>query len=94
MTSIQTTACRVSPSGQSVAYVRPQGRLSNCLCLIHYDSGYDRSGLASALYLAVIEKKNMCAAESQLSVWFGHFSLPFLRSYAMDRTFESVASKL
>lgn len=58
--------------------------------LVHCKGGSDRTGLASALYLAAIAKQGEAAAEWQLSPVFGHFSLPFLPSWAMDRTFERV----
>jgi protein tyrosine/serine phosphatase len=56
--------------------------------LIHCKSGSDRSGLAAALYLAAISNAGEDAAERQLSIRFGHFSLPFIAEYAMDRTWE------
>jgi uncharacterized protein (TIGR01244 family) len=58
--------------------------------LIHCKSGADRTGLASALYLAVIAKRGENAAEGQISLYYGHLSLPFIPEYAMDRTFESM----
>ncbi|MDT3381131.1 tyrosine-protein phosphatase [Labrys neptuniae] len=62
--------------------------------LIHCEGGADRSGLAAALYLAAISKTSEAQAESQMSLRFGHFSLPFLRSYAMDDTFENLEASL
>lgn len=62
--------------------------------LIHCEGGADRSGLAAALYLAAISKASEAQAESQMSLRFGHFSLPFLRSYAMDDTFENLEASL
>lgn len=56
--------------------------------LIHCKGGADRSGLASALYLAAVKKWSPEHAEGQLSIRFGHFSLPFIPEYAMDRSFE------
>ena len=58
--------------------------------LIHCASGSDRTGLASALYLASIAKLGEEASEGQLSLRFGHLSLPFAPGYAMDRTFEDL----
>lgn len=58
--------------------------------LIHCKAGADRSGLASALYLAAVKKLDAATAEGQLSIRFGHFSLPFIPEYAMDRTFETL----
>ena len=62
--------------------------------LIHCKSGADRTGLASALYLAAIEKKSKAEAEHALSPVYGHLSLPFLREYAMDRTFDKMKPTL
>jgi uncharacterized protein (TIGR01244 family) len=56
--------------------------------LIHCQGGADRSGLASALYLVAIKRVDEQTAEDQLSIRFGHFSLPFIAEYAMNRTFE------
>jgi len=58
--------------------------------LIHCQAGSDRTGLASALYLAAIAKTNETTAEHQMSIIYGHVSLSFLRAYAMDRTFEKL----
>lgn len=58
--------------------------------LIHCLSGADRTGLASALYLAAVSKANEKVAEGQMSVFYGHISLPISRAFAMDRTFEKL----
>jgi protein tyrosine/serine phosphatase len=58
--------------------------------LIHCKGGADRSGLASALYLAAVAKQGEQAAESQISIRYGHISLPFAPAYAMDLTFEAL----
>jgi len=58
--------------------------------LIHCQGGADRSGLASALYLAAIAKAGEEVAESQISLRYGHISLPVSASYAMDKTFEAL----
>jgi protein tyrosine/serine phosphatase len=58
--------------------------------LIHCKGGADRSGLASALYLAAAAKQGERAAESQISIRYGHISLPFAPAYAMDLTFEAL----
>ncbi|OCJ12223.1 protein tyrosine phosphatase [Rhizobium sp. AC27/96] len=58
--------------------------------LIHCQAGADRTGLASALYLAAIAKTNEATAEGQMSIIYGHLSLSFARAYAMDRTFEKL----
>lgn len=58
--------------------------------LIHCKAGADRSGLASALYVAAVAKLGETAAEEQISIRYGHFSLPLSEAYAMDRTFEAI----
>lgn len=58
--------------------------------LIHCKAGADRSGLASALYVAAVAKLGEAAAEQQISIRYGHFSLPFIPEFAMDRTFEAL----
>lgn len=55
--------------------------------LIHCKAGADRTGLASALYLAAVKKEDVKVAEGQISLYYGHISLPFIPEYAMDRTF-------
>ncbi len=57
--------------------------------LIHCASGTNRTSLASALYLFAIERTSNAKAKTQLSLLYGHFPLPFLRSYAMDKTFKN-----
>jgi protein tyrosine/serine phosphatase len=58
--------------------------------LIHCQAGADRTGLASALYLAAIEKRSETAAEGQMSIIYGHIPLSISHAYAMDRTFEKL----
>lgn len=58
--------------------------------LIHCKAGADRSGLASALYVAAVAKLGEAAAEQQISIRYGHISLPVSATYAMDRTFEAL----
>lgn len=58
--------------------------------LIHCQAGADRTGLASALYLAAIAKTNEATAEGQMSIIYGHLPFSFTRAYAMDRTFEKL----
>lgn len=58
--------------------------------LIHCKSGADRTGLASAFYIAAVKKGSEDTAEAQLSIAYGHFSLPFLGEYDMDQTFENL----
>ncbi|MDL2398522.1 dual specificity protein phosphatase family protein [Rhizobium mayense] len=58
--------------------------------LIHCQAGADRTGLASALYLAAIAKTGEATAEGQMSIMYGHLPLSFTSAYAMDRTFEKL----
>lgn len=58
--------------------------------LIHCHSGSDRTGLAAALYLSEIAQKPKEEAARQLSLRYGHLSLPITKTYNMDRTFERV----
>ncbi len=59
--------------------------------LVHCNGGADRSGLASALFLAAIAQKGEAAAEGQLSFHYGHVSIPHISSsYPMDQTFENL----
>ncbi len=62
--------------------------------LIHCQAGADRSGLAAALYLAAVKKENASEAAGQLSFRYGHFSLPFIPEYAMDRSFDALRPRL
>ncbi|QTK78895.1 Protein Tyrosine/Serine Phosphatase [Agrobacterium tumefaciens] len=58
--------------------------------LIHCKSGADRTGLATALYLSRVARRGEEAAESQLSIRYGHVGIPYLSAaYAMDRTWEN-----
>ena len=58
--------------------------------LVHCKGGSDRSGLASALYIAAISKGGEEAAEWQLSLLYGHFPFPYFPAWAMDETFERI----
>jgi protein tyrosine/serine phosphatase len=62
--------------------------------LIHCQAGADRTGLASALYLAAVARQDEEQAEGQLSVRYGHLGLPMLGPYAMDETFERMEPAL
>jgi protein tyrosine/serine phosphatase len=62
--------------------------------LVHCRNGADRSGLVSAFYVAAIAKGSEFFAELQLTPFFGHLPFAFLRSYAMDRSFERAESRL
>lgn len=59
--------------------------------LIHCKAGADRTGIASALYLAGIEGREEHEAESHLSFAYGHVGLPYVsRAWAMDVTWERI----
>jgi protein tyrosine/serine phosphatase len=59
--------------------------------LIHCQSGADRTGLASVLYLQQIAGIDEKTAEGQLSIRYGHIGIPYISSaYAMDRTWEKL----
>jgi len=58
--------------------------------LIHCQAGANRTSLAVALYMAAIRKENEFNSELQLSMLYGHVSLWFTPSYAMDRSFEKM----
>jgi protein tyrosine/serine phosphatase len=58
--------------------------------LIHCQAGADRTGLATALYLAAIGKTTEQVAERQMSIFYGHVSLPISAAYPMDETFEKL----
>ena len=59
--------------------------------LIHCMSGADRTGLVSVIYLNRIAGFDEATAERQLSVRYGHFSIPYLSSaYAMDESWEDI----
>ncbi len=55
--------------------------------LIHCQSGADRAGLVSALFLAEIEKKPIYQAIGQLSLLYGHFPYLTSRTGAMEESF-------
>lgn len=58
--------------------------------LIHCRHGSDRTGLATALYQAVVEGLPVETAETQLSFRFGHVGIPYLSTaYPMDQTWEA-----
>lgn len=62
--------------------------------LIHCAGGSDRTGLASAFYVAAVSKGGENRAEAQLSLRYGHIALPSLNAYAMNRTFERMEPEL
>ena len=62
--------------------------------LIHCHGGADRTGLASALYLAAIAGEGERVAEGQLSFRFGHVGLPLSEAWPMDETWEHMEQVL
>jgi len=57
--------------------------------LVHCRQGADRTGLASALYLAAVKGVEPEAAQGQLSIFFGHVALPYLSAgWPMTETWE------
>ena len=53
--------------------------------LIHCKQGSDRTGLLAALYLASIKGVDVDTADDELSIAYGHFSVPYLSAaYPMD----------
>ncbi|MFC6637883.1 hypothetical protein GV827_06490 [Sulfitobacter sp. JBTF-M27] len=63
--------------------------------LIHCKAGSDRTGIASARYVAGIEGRDEDEAEWHLSLAYGHISLPWISSaWAMDVTWERIESWL
>lgn len=62
--------------------------------LIHCKAGSDRTGLAAALYIAAVSKGGERKAESQMSIAYGHFGIPFSPAYPMDESFEAIETEL
>lgn len=59
--------------------------------LIHCKSGSDRTGLASVIYQALLAGVDERVAEAQLSIRYGHFSIPVLSAaWPMDETWERI----
>lgn len=59
--------------------------------LIHCKAGSDRTGLASAIYLGLVAGRSEHVAEDQLSIRYGHLSVPDLsRAWPMDITWENI----
>ncbi len=54
--------------------------------LIHCKSGADRSGLVSAMWKVIVDKKSKTEAKKQLSILYGH--IPIGPTSAMDHFFE------
>jgi len=58
--------------------------------LVHCEGGADRTSLVAALYVAALTNLGEEAAEAELSVWYGHVSLPVTATYAVDRSWEAL----
>lgn len=59
--------------------------------LIHCMGGADRTGLASAMYVAGLAGMGEDAAEEQLSMAYGHVGIPWIsKAWAMDATWERI----
>lgn len=57
--------------------------------LIHCRSGSDRTGLAAVVYQAMVARIDEETAERQLSIRYGHFSVPVLSAaWPMDESWE------
>jgi len=61
--------------------------------LVHCQSGADRSALVSAIFARTAGHSNLFALW-QFSPWYGHWPLPFMRAYAMDKTFAAFRARL
>jgi protein tyrosine phosphatase (PTP) superfamily phosphohydrolase (DUF442 family) len=62
--------------------------------LIHCESGADRSGLASALYVAGVQGLGEEEAERQLSLRYGHVAAPFGKGWGSTVTWERMEPSL
>lgn len=59
--------------------------------LVHCQGGSDRSGLASAIFMHTVRGMDIEKAETQISLYYGHFSIPYLsQAYPMDETWEKL----
>jgi protein tyrosine/serine phosphatase len=58
--------------------------------LIHCADGTDRTGLASAIYVAAIARQGEAAAERQMTLGYGHIPLAINPAFAMDRSWETL----
>lgn len=81
---------RREPSDAEIAAYIAAVKESPKPILVHCKAGADRAGLASALYLAAIEKVAPEVAGAQLSFRYGHVSLPYTAAYPMTQAFQRV----
>lgn len=91
--SIPMSANR-EPSPEILAKLIETMKTAQHPILIHCEAGADRSGLASALYQYVLQKKTSEVSVGQLSLWYGHFPWLTSRTGAMDRTFWRVVNQM
>lgn len=56
--------------------------------LIHCEHGANRTGLASAIYVAAVAGKSEAAAEFQLSPYYGHVPIPRIGRYEMYQSWD------
>ncbi|CUX38619.1 putative tyrosine/serine protein phosphatase [Agrobacterium sp. NCPPB 925] len=56
--------------------------------LIHCEHGANRTGLASAIYVAAVAGKSEAAAEFQLSPYYGHVPIPGIGRYEMYQSWD------
>ncbi|WP_181702850.1 fused DSP-PTPase phosphatase/NAD kinase-like protein [Chthonobacter albigriseus] len=85
---------RREPSAEQVDAYLKAVRESPKPILVHCKAGADRTGLASALYLAAVKGANEETAEWQLSFRYGHVSVPYTPAYPMTRAFERLEPAL
>lgn len=55
--------------------------------LIQCQAGADRSALTSAIYRIHVLGHDVGEADDELSLWYGHFGVPYIGTYEMDRFF-------
>jgi protein tyrosine/serine phosphatase len=80
------SATRVTPPDQ-VATLLDIIRIAPKPLLVHCRNGVDRSGLASALYLAKLRNRDEDEAYGQLSLAYGHFQYLGSATEEMDDTY-------
>ena len=61
--------------------------------LVHCRSGADRSALVAGIFARTAGRSDLFALW-QFSPWYGHWPLPFMRAYAMDKTFAAFRERL
>ncbi|TCR76697.1 tyrosine-protein phosphatase [Rhizobium sp. BK376] len=62
--------------------------------LVHCQSGADRSGLVSALFVRRIAGMDERTAQAQLSFYYGHVAIPVISAaYAMDQSWQNAEAR-